>query len=332
MYYENLHNRPWAITGNSLRQLIGSTRLNVEMLAAAKEEKSPLAYDVIGDTAVISVSGILVKNLSMFASIFGERSTPDIGRNFQTAVDDPNVKAIVLAVDSPGGSVDGTAALASQIAAARGRKPIIAVADGIAASAAYWVASAADQIFISGPTVETGSIGVVAVHRDVSEQDRMFGEKYTEITAGKYKRIASAHKPLSDEGKAYLQEQVDQVYAVMVESIAALRGTSIPRILEAADGKLFMGQAAVDVGLVDGIMAFDEVVRQAAKKDWFKPIKNANFESHVYDLCKNGKPQHDAFRAVKEAHPGLFADFERRLKVNQIDELFPGQNRGVRHG
>lgn len=328
MYYENLHNRPWAITGTSLRQLIGTTRLNVEMLAAAKEEKSPLAYDVVNGVAVISVSGILVKSLSMFASIFGERSMPEIGRNFQTAVDDPNVKGIVLAVDSPGGSVDGTSALANQIAAARGRKPIIAVADGIAASAAYWVASAADAVYISGPTIEVGSIGIVAVHRDISEQDRMYGEKFTEITAGKYKRIASAHKPLSDEGREYLQAQVDQVYSVFVESVAALRGTSVPRILEAADGKLFMGQAAVDVGLVDGIMAFDEVVRRAAKKDWIKPIKNANFESHVYDLVKAGKPQHDAFRAIKEAHPGLYADFEKRLKVNQVDELFPGQNRG----
>lgn len=332
MYYENLHNRPWAITGSYLHQLISTTRLNVEMLAAAKEETNPLAYDVMNGVAVIPVTGILVKTLSMFASIFGERSMPDISRNFQMAVDDPNVKAIILSVDSPGGSVDGTAALANQIAAARGKKPIIAVADGIAASAAYWVAAAADQIFISGPTTEVGSIGIVAVHRDVSEQDKMYGEKYTEITAGRYKRIASAHKPLSDEGREYLQAQVDQVYSVFVESVAALRGTSIPRILEAADGKLFMGQAAVDVGLADGIMSMDKVIKQAAKKDWFKPIKNANFEKHVFDMVKAGKPQHDAFRAIKEAHPGLFADFEKRLKVNQVDELFPGQNRGVRHG
>jgi ClpP class serine protease len=160
----------------------------------------------------------------------------------------------------------------------------------------------------------------------------MYGEQYTEIAAGKYKRIASAHKPLSDEGRAYLQEQVDQVYKVMVESIADLRGTSIPRVLEMADGKIFMGQAAVDVGLVDGILGFGEVVKRAAKNEWIKPIKNATFERHVYDLAVAGKPQHEAFRAIKENHPGLYADFERRLKSGQVDELFPGQNRGARHG
>ncbi len=159
----------------------------------------------------------------------------------------------------------------------------------------------------------------------------MRGEKFTEISAGRYKRIASAHRPLSDEGQEYLQERVDNIYAVMIESIAEMRGTSIPRTIEMADGKIYVGQAAVDVGLVDGIMAFDEVVRRAAKKDWIKPIKNANFERQVFDMVKAGKPQHDAFRAIKEAHPGLYADFERRLKSGQVDELFPNQNRGTRH-
>lgn len=327
MHYSNLANRPWAIMGESLRQLVSIAR-TFEVKAESKQADSLPFYDVVNGVAVINVSGILVKNLSMFAQIFNERSMPDVGRDFQSAVDDPNVKAIALYVDSPGGSVDGTSALASQIASARGKKPIIAIGDGIMASAAYWIAAAADQVFITGPTTEVGSIGVVATHLDVSEQDRMYGERFTEITAGKYKRIASVHKPLSDEGREYLQEKVNEVYAVMVENIAKLRGTSIPRILEMADGKLFMGQAAVDVGLVDGIMSLDEVVRRAAKKDWFKPIKNANFEKHVFDMVKAGKPQHDAFRAIKEAHPGLYADFAKRLQSGKVDELFPGQNRG----
>jgi signal peptide peptidase SppA len=327
MYYENLHNRPWAIRGDSLRQLVSIAR-TFDLKAMANKPAGD-QFSIVDGVAIINVSGILVKTLSMFAPLFGERSMQDIGRDFQAAVDDPNAKAVILSVDSPGGSVDGTSALANQISAARGKKPIIAVADGIAASAAYWVAAAADAIYITGPTTEVGSIGVVAVHRDISEQDKMYGEQFTEIVAGKFKRIASVHKPLSDEGREYLQEKVNEVYSVMVENIATLRGTSIPRTLEMADGKLFMGQAAVDVGLVDGIMSMDKIIKQAAKNDWVKPLKNANFEGHVFDLVKAGRPQHDAFRAIKEAHPGLYADFTRRLQTGgSIGELFPGQNRG----
>lgn len=328
----DFYNRPWAIRGDRLQQMISVSRSNFDLLSGMKLKKDRPAYEVTNGVAVIDISGVLVKGLSMFATIFNERSMPDIGRDFKSALLDPEVKSIVLAVDSPGGSVDGTHELVQEIREARGKKPIITVADGIMASAAYWIGSAADAVYITGPTVEVGSIGIVAVHRDVSEQDRMAGEKYTEITAGKYKRMVSTHKPLSDEGREYLQERVDGIYRIFVESVASLRGTSIPRTIEMADGKIFMGQAAVDVGLVDGIKPLAEIIRQPVK-DWVKPIKNANFEGHVFDLVKTGRPQHDAFRAIKEAHPGLYADFTRRLQTGgSIGELFPGQNRGEKHG
>jgi len=328
---KNFLNEPMAIPADRLRQLIQIARLNTDLAAAdRKTDDQPFSYDVVNKKAIISINGILTKNKSLFSYLFGGTSMRDVGQAFQAAMDDSGVNAIILAVDSPGGTVDGTHELASQIMQARGKKPIVTIADGSMLSAAYWIGSAADQVYISNPTTEIGSVGVVATHVDVSKQDEMRGEKFTEISAGRYKRISSAHRPLSEEGQGYLQERVDNIYRIMVESIAGMRGTSIPRLLEAADGKIYVGQAAVDVGLVDGIMSLDQVIQRVERGKGIKPVKTANFESHVFDLCQAGRPQQEAFRAIKETHPGLFADFERRLKVGQVDELFPGQNRGQR--
>lgn len=258
---------PWAIVPSKLAEIrdIYQTHMKgdkIDIKAIKAEAVSQSAYSVDGGVAIIPVQSVLTKSRTFFSYLFGGSSMKDIGQAFQMAMEDVDVHSIVLAVDSPGGTVDGTHELASQIMQARGKKPIVAVADGMAASAAYWVASAADRIYIEGPTVEVGSIGVVATHIDVSEQDKMFGERYTEITAGKFKRISSAHRPLSEEGRASIQERVDGIYSVFVQSVAANRGRSVEQILEAADGKIYMGQAAVDVGLVDGEATLTDVINQ----------------------------------------------------------------------
>lgn len=258
---------PWAIVPSKLAEIrdIYQTHMKgdkIDIKAIKAEAVSQPAYSIEGGVAIIPVSGVLTKTRTFFSYLFGGSSMKDIGQAFQMALEDVDVHSIVLAVDSPGGTVDGTHELTSQIMQARGKKPIVAVADGMAASAAYWVASAADRIYIEGPTVEVGSIGVVATHIDFSEADKMFGERYTEITAGKFKRISSAHRPLSEEGRASIQERVDGIYSVFVQSVAENRGRSVEQILEAADGKIYMGQAAVDVGLVDGVTTLTDVINQ----------------------------------------------------------------------
>lgn len=263
----DIMNSPWAIIPSKLAEIrdIYQTHMKgdkIDIKAIKAEAINQAAYSVDGGVAIIPVQSVLTKSRTFFSYLFGGSSMKDIGQAFQMAMEDVDVHSIVLAVDSPGGTVDGTHELSSQIMQARGKKPIVAVADGMVASAAYWVASAADRIYIEGPTVEVGSIGVVATHIDVSEQDRMVGEKYTEITAGKFKRISSAHRPLSEEGRASIQERVDGIYSVFVQSVAANRGRSVEQILEAADGRIYMGQAAVDVGLVDGEATLTNVINQ----------------------------------------------------------------------
>ncbi len=229
------------------------------------EDKPEEQYQVMNGVAVIPVKGVLTKGISFFSFLFGGSSMKQIGIAFQAALDDPEVKAILLDVDSPGGTVDGTEELAQAIYDARGKgKPIWAYTDGMMDSGAYWIASAAERIYISGDTPEVGSIGVVATHIDQSKADEAFGEKWTEITAGKYKRIASGHAPLTEEGAAYIQDQVDYIYSKFVDTVARNRNADHDSAMAMADGKIFIGWQAVTIGLVDGVEAFSDLINSPA--------------------------------------------------------------------
>jgi len=187
----------------------------------------------------------------MFIRISGGTSMQLIEKDFREALADPQVRSIILVIDSPGGTVDGTQELATVIHNSRGIKPIITYAESLIGSAAYWIGSAADKIYISGDTTQVGSIGVVATHVDVSKAEESMGYKTTEIVAGKYKRIASQYAPLSDEGRETIQDIVDHVYSIFIRDVARNRGISEAQALDMADGKIFLGQKAIDIGLAD---------------------------------------------------------------------------------
>ncbi|HMH17191.1 MAG TPA: S49 family peptidase [Burkholderiales bacterium] len=213
--------------------------------------------------AILSIEGVLAKKMNLFSAISGGTSTQLLQRDFALALQDPNVHSILLQVDSPGGEVTGTQEFCDQIFAARGQKPIVAVCDGVMASAAYWLGSAADETYISSLTAQVGSIGVVATHMDSSQAEEKRGIKVTEVSAGKYKRVASEHAPLTTEGRADLQDKVDQIYTVFVDDVARNRGVSSEKVLsEMADGRVFIGKQAIDAGLVDGRRTTAQALQQ----------------------------------------------------------------------
>ncbi len=270
---------PWAIAPEKLKEIrdvyathMKGEKIELKELQAIRrtgmddidEERG---YRVESGVAIIDVRGVLSKNLTFFSYLFGGTSMRQVGESFDRAMEDPQVHAIILAIDSPGGTVDGTEELSGKIMSGRGTKPIMAWADGMMASGAYWVGSAADKIYISGETAVVGSIGVVATHVDVSKADERYGEYWTEITAGRYKRIASSHRPLSEEGRSYIQDQVDSLYSVFVQSVAAMRGRPVEEILPAADGQIFIGRKAIEAGLADGTSSLSDLVNQL-KEDW----------------------------------------------------------------
>jgi signal peptide peptidase SppA len=216
--------------------------------------------------AVLDLEGPLAKRMSAVNNACEGTSTNLIADFFQQALEDPQVKGILLNIDSPGGTVDGTMDLARRIHAARGQKPIVALADGQACSAAYWIGAAADAFYITNDTAFVGSIGVVFTHVDQSKALEKAGLVVTEVTAGQYKRAISSVKPLDEAGKAQLQEWADQIYTSFVEDVSTFRGVPVEQVLEQmANGRVFLGQKAIEAGLVDGVSTLDDLVSQLAQ-------------------------------------------------------------------
>jgi capsid assembly protease len=272
---------PWAIMPEKLLEIqaIYATHLRgekiditgIEAAAGKPLQNDRTPYQVDRGVAIIGIEGIIAKKMNMFTKISGGVSTQIVKADFRQAMADPAVKAILLVIDSPGGTVDGTEELAAEIASARGVKPVITYTDGVMASAAYWIGSAADAIYISGDTAWVGSIGVVTSHTDYSGWEEKMGLKTTEIYAGKYKRIDSEYQPLSQEGRDYIQSQVDYIYSTFARTVAAHRsdaGLAIPPDGEAipwADGKIFIGSQALEQGLADGVSSIDRLIDDMAQ-------------------------------------------------------------------
>lgn len=217
--------------------------------------------------AVLPLYGVVAHRAHMVANVSGPggTSTEIFGRNLRAALADDQVGAILLDVDSPGGSVAGTPELVDLIYQSRGQgKPIVASANALAASAAYWIASAADE-FVVTPSGSVGSIGVLAAHEDRSEEAAKAGRKVTYVTAGKYKAEGNPHEPLGDEARAEVQRMVDHAYGVMVDSIARNRGVSAQVVREQyGEGRVFHAKQALAAGMVDRVETFDETLARLA--------------------------------------------------------------------
>lgn len=267
---------PWAIRPDRLieigeiysRHLRGEkiSRDTIGMIEASigkPLKNEPRGYDVVNGVAVIPVDGVLAKRMNLFMQISGGTSTELLARDFNAALADPSVRGIILNIDSPGGTVDGTQEFADMVYAAKDKKPVCAYCNGMMASAAYWIGSAAQGgVFISGDTVDVGSIGVVTTHTDYSRAYDAAGVKVTELTAGEYKRIASEYAPLTESGRAYIQEQLDHIYGVFLSDVGRNRGgMNADQVHERmANGRIFIGSKAVEAGLADGMMSLPEMI------------------------------------------------------------------------
>ena len=215
-----------------------------------------------GGVAVLSISGVISNKANMFTRVSGGASAQMLTQQLASMRADPRVRAVVLDFDTPGGSVFGIPAMAAEIRALASEKPTVSVSTGMMASAGYWTGSASNAVYISGETDYVGSIGVVATH---SYNPRNPGAQVTEITAGKYKRMASDNAPLDNDGRAYIQSQVDEIYRAFVASVAENRRASVDDVLEKmADGRIFIGQQAIDAGLADGIATVETMVERMA--------------------------------------------------------------------
>lgn len=235
-----------------------------EVRARIGEPKQRTTAPQGSGVAVLPVFGLISHRAHMVQDISGPggTSTELLGKEFDAALADPNIGTIVLDVSSPGGNVYGVQELADKIFAARGQKPVIAVANALAASAAYWIASAAEQLVVS-PSGEVGSIGVFAVHTDTSRRDANLGVQRTVLKAGRYK-AEGVFSPMTQDAQSYAQEQLNEYLQAFGSAVARNRRVSLDVALgpDFGEGRTVTAKQAVARKMADRIATLEQVLQE----------------------------------------------------------------------
>lgn len=220
-------------------------------------------YRLVGTAAVVPVHGAIVPRPSLFTEYSGGTSAEQIGRAADAAAADPKAEAIVLDFDSPGGSVFGIADAGAKILAARKAKPVYAVANHIAASGAYWLATQADTVAVTnGGWV--GSVGVIWPRVDESKKDALAGVETTYVTAGENK--TDGYGPTSPAELVRMQEMVDAYYAQFVSAVAKGRGVSAAKVeKDFGQGAVKLPAGAIEARMADRVATLEQIVAEVNK-------------------------------------------------------------------
>lgn len=214
--------------------------------------------------AHIRIEGPIEQRASIWTLLFGGAALDMIAAEFEQALADPNVKGILLEIDSPGGTVYGVPELARQIRAARGQKPIIAVANAEAASAAYYLASQADEV-VATPSGQVGSIGVIYLHTDLTGAAEQQGVKFQIFRSQDRKADVNPYETLSEAAAADIQAKVDAYDAMFVRDVARGRGVSVEKVrADFGAGRMFLAADALKAGLIDRIETIDAAAARLA--------------------------------------------------------------------
>ena len=306
--WNRIAGEPWAIT---------ETALHTILEIAARENESPQAvaarlgrnlqntYSVMerDGVAVIPVTGPLFRYANLFTMISGASSYELIARDFTAALENPQIKGIILDIDSPGGEVNGVSELSNMVFAARGQKPVVAYASGDAASGAYWIASAADEIVVS-ETSALGSIGVVGMYQGKSGKSA----EAVEIVSSQ-----SPHKrldPTTDDGRSRLQVRIDSMADVFIETIARNRNVSAENVQSHyGGGDVMIGAKAVSAGLADRVGSLEGLIAELSS-----PQKSPRTEGFFNALNQPPSTQEKKpmdIETLKKDHPDLVATLMR---------------------
>ena len=267
---------PWALMPERLQAMSGiltrwsageppsdETLFQVNTDRVLRDTRKQMAAASTGTgIAVLPLYGVVTQRGNMVDDISGpgSTSTQQFTSVLRQMLADDTVGQILIDIDSPGGSVYGVAELASEIVKARTQKPVIAVANSLAASAAYWIGCSASEFYVT-PGGEVGSIGVWQAHFDYSKALEEEGVKPTLISAGKFKVEGNPYVPLDEQAQAFMQSRVDDYYNAFVEAVAVGRGVSISDVRDGmGEGRVLGADAALAMNMVDGISTFDEVL------------------------------------------------------------------------
>lgn len=264
---DNLLDAPWAVLPDRLpfiraalnRPLIGRRQaaVGVQIAAGAYTTRRKAGNGAI---AVLPFYGVAVQRTDALGEAIGLVSIRRFTHAFRAALADDSVRGIVVDIDSPGGSVYGVMELADEISHSRARKPIFAVANSLAASGAYWIASAASEFYVT-PGGEVGGIGVYDMHVDLSKGLEQAGIETTLIAAGKFKTEGNPFQPLGTDARAAMQKRVDRYFRAFVTAVAKHRGVPESAVRNGmGEGRLLGAERAKGENMDDGIATFDDVV------------------------------------------------------------------------
>lgn len=325
----------WAILPEKLAELqeiyathMRGEKIDIEAVQArlgrqlANEQKT---YTVEpGGVAVLHAQGVMSPKANLFMQVSGGISTQMLARQMDSMAADPRAKSAVVVWDSPGGNVLGVPVAAQAMRNLAAAKPTVSLVDNTMASAAAWVGTGANAIYITGATDQVGSLGVIGrLSWGKASPNSM------EFIRGKYKAAAVNGQAPSAEYIAYYEAQLDHLYTLLIDAVAENRGVSAEQVLQnMADGRVFIGQQAIDAGFVDGVSTLEPLVEQLAtnpgafaarRKAVFAPGAPASPQStgagaalsDDHTTEGNVMPQADTNAVTRESferdHPALFA-------------------------
>lgn len=278
-----------------------------------------------GSIAVLPLHGLMGQRMNMFMAMSGGTSTELFAAEFNKLVNNPDIKAIVCDVDSPGGSVYGLSELADIVFSARGAKPMVAQVNSLAASAAYHIASQFPEVVVT-PGADLGHIGVSMLHLNFAQQAETEGIKPYLITAGKYKHEQAQGSnlvPVSDEALADWQSRVDEVYGRFVSAVARGRGVKPADVRNGfGQGRVVGAAEAVKLGMADRIGTLEQTIARLARAGG-RGARRAELSSELEPPAdeKPENPEEDEDEAQDEqndADPEAQARLSRfRLKAFQ---------------
>lgn len=303
---EAAENVVWAMEEGALETLLAIAarehEVTPEALEAYRAEtlKNADQAQVRNGVAIINANGALMKRGNIFTAMSGATSYDIMRRDLQAAADNPKVKGAILNLDTPGGEASGAGELASYIASLRGAFPVIAYVNGMAASAGYWIASAAQEIVVD-PSAILGSIGVQWAMR--SREDPKGTTTHTFISSQSPMKNAD---PASEEGGAHIQGVVDAMAQVFVEAVAANRGVATETVLsDFGKGGIFVGKDAVAAGLADRIGTFEGVLAELSAPRRVSRTKGASMSDETFTAAERDAAVAAARTAEKERVAGL---------------------------
>ncbi len=264
---------PWAIMPHMLATIVdllkfrsAGGRLGQEEIRArigAAEPSQQVGRVRAGSIAIIPLHGVIMQRADMFDEMSGAVSLDKARAQLDRAVADPDVSSIILHIDSPGGGVFGVPEFADHLMNLRGGdKRIVASASAMAASAAYWIGAAADELVVT-PSGVVGSIGVYTAHENIAGLLEGMGVEVELISAGKYKTEGHPFGPLDDEARAAIQSDVNDYYKAFVKAVASSRGVTPAAVRNGfGEGRTVMAQAAQREGMVDRVEALPATIKR----------------------------------------------------------------------